>query len=184
MTSGLNQNTFIKQSKDFYRSKGTDRSFEILFKALYNEEVRIVKPRDFLFTPSNADYRVTNDIVVEPVVGDPTNLLDSVLNQNTYKDLFTRAYAPITAVEKVNVGTGNTFYKLSIDSGYARDIGVDGALYGSFSIHPKTQVIGQVASGATVFDVDSTVGFPTGGELYVRYTDNTTGVVSFTSKST
>ena len=183
LASGLNQNTFIKQSKDFYRSKGTDRSFEILFKALYNEDVRIVKPRDFLFTPSNADYRVTNDLVVEPVLGDPTNLLDSVLNQNTYKDLFTRAYAPITAVEKVNVGTGNTFYKLSIDSGYARDIGVDGALYGSFSIHPKTQVIGQVASGSTVFDVDSTVGFPTGGELYVRYTDNTTGVVSFTSKS-
>ena len=56
-------------------------------------------------------------------------------------------------------------------------------MYGSFSVHPKTQVIGQVASGSTVFDVDSTVGFPTGGELYVRYTDNTTGVVSFTSKS-
>ena len=110
LTAGLNQNTFIKQSKDFYRSKGTDRSFEILFKALYNEEVRIVKPRDFLFTPSNADYRVTNDLVVEPVLGDPTNLLDSVLNQNTYNDLFTRAYAPITAVEKVNVGTGNTLF--------------------------------------------------------------------------
>ena len=82
-----------------------------VFRNIY--EVRIVKPRDFLFTPSNADYRVTNDLVVEPVLGDPTNLLDSVLNQNTYKDLFTRAYAPITAVEKVNVGTGNTFYKLS-----------------------------------------------------------------------
>ena len=182
-TPGLNQNLFIKQSKDFYLSKGTDRSFEILFKALYNEDVKIVKPRDFLFTPSNADFRVTNDLVVEAVTGDPTDLLDSVLNQNTYKDLFTRAYAPITSVESVNVGTGNTFYKLSIDSGYSRDIGVDGALYGEFSVHPKTQVIGQVAAGATVFDVDSTVGFPTGGELYVNYFDNTTGVVSFTSKS-
>ena len=182
-TPGLNQNLFIKQSKDFYLSKGTDRSFEILFKALYNEDVKIVKPRDFLFTPSNADFRVTNDLVVEAVTGDPTDLLDSVLNQNTYKDLFTRAYAPITSVESVNVGTGNTFYKLSIDSGYSRDIGVDGALYGEFSVHPKTQVIGQVAAGATVFDVDSTVGFPTGGELYVNYSDNTTGVVSFTSKS-
>ena len=69
------------------------------------------------------------------------------------------------------------------DTTFVFDIGVDGALYGEFSVHPKTQVIGQVAAGATVFDVDSTVGFPTGGELYVNYFDNTTGVVSFTSKS-
>ena len=73
-TENLNQNVFIKQSKDFYLSKGTDRSFEILFKALYNEDVRIVRPRDFLLTPSNADYRIVNDIVVEPVEGDPANL--------------------------------------------------------------------------------------------------------------
>ena len=55
----LNQDLFIKQAKDFYLSKGTDRSFEILFKALYNEDVRIIKPRDFLFTPSNANYKST-----------------------------------------------------------------------------------------------------------------------------
>ena len=86
-TENLNQNVFIKQSKDFYLSKGTDRSFEILFKALYNEDVRIVRPRDFLLTPSNADYRIVNDIVVEPVEGDPANLQTSNLRQDAYKDL-------------------------------------------------------------------------------------------------
>ena len=55
----LNQELFIKQAKDFYLSKGTDRSFEILFKALYNEDVIIIKPRDYLFTPSNANYKIT-----------------------------------------------------------------------------------------------------------------------------
>jgi hypothetical protein len=60
--SDLDQNIFIKQSKDFYLSKGSDKSFEILFKALYNEDVRIVRPRDFLFTPSNAHWRVTDDL--------------------------------------------------------------------------------------------------------------------------
>ena len=78
-TENLNQNVFIKQSKDFYLSKGTDRSFEILFKALYDEDVRIVRPRDFLLTPSNADYRIVNDIVVEPVEGDPANLQEARL---------------------------------------------------------------------------------------------------------
>ena len=34
----LNNSLFIKQSKDFYRSKGTDESFEILFRVLYGED--------------------------------------------------------------------------------------------------------------------------------------------------
>ena len=56
-------------------------------------------------------------------------------------------------------------------------------MYGAFSIEPSTRVIGQVSSGASIFDVDSTVGFGTTGELYVRYNDTTTGIVSYTSKS-
>ena len=42
LASDLDQNIFIKQSKDFYLSKGTDRGFEILFKSLYNEDVKII----------------------------------------------------------------------------------------------------------------------------------------------
>ena len=45
LDDNLNQNLFIKQAKDFYLSKGTDKSFEILFKALYNDDVKIIKPR-------------------------------------------------------------------------------------------------------------------------------------------
>ena len=37
--SGLDQNKFIKQSKDFYTSKGTDESFKILFKFLYMAKI-------------------------------------------------------------------------------------------------------------------------------------------------
>ena len=186
----LNQDIFIKQAKDFYLSKGTDKSFEILFKALYNEDVRIIKPRDFLFTPSNANYRVTKDFVVESIKGEgnPVNLEQSTLFQNAYKyGDYTEAYAPITSVEPINTGDtgiGQTFYKLSIDAGYDRDARVDGSIYGEFKTHSKTRVIGQVSAGTTYLDVDSTVGFPTSGELYVPYTDGTVGVVSYTSKNT
>ena len=186
----LDQNLFIKQAKDFYLSKGTDKSFEILFKALYNEDVRIIKPRDFLFTPSNANYRVTKDFVVESIVGEgnPVNLEQSTLFQNAYQyGNYTKAYAPITSVEPLNTGNtgiGQTFYKLSIDAGYNRDSRVDGSIYGEFKTHSKTRVIGKVSAGTTYLDVDSTVGFPTSGELYVPYADGTVGVVSYTSKNT
>ena len=64
LAEGLNENLFIKQSKDFYLSRGTDRSFEILFSALYHQDVSVVTPSDFLFTPSTSDFRITNDLVV------------------------------------------------------------------------------------------------------------------------
>ena len=178
----LNQNLFIKQSKDFYLSKGTDRSFEILFKALYNEDVQVIKPRDFLLTPSNANFKITNDIVVEPVQGDPTNLENSTLFQGRFENI-NKAYAPIGSVEPINVGVGETYYKISFDSGYDRDIRVRGAIYGDFVVHDKTKNIGVVSIGATVFEVDSTVGFPQQGELKVVFTDATNGIVSYTSKS-
>ena len=119
LTSDLNQEIFIKQAKDFYLSKGTDRSFEILFKALYDEEVRIIRPKDFLFTPSNAQYRITNDLVVEaiPDGGDPMDLEHSTLFQYPYESNINKAYAPITSVEKISPSIGGTYYKLSIDAG-------------------------------------------------------------------
>ena len=187
LSEDLNQNVFVKQSKDFYLSRGTDRSFEILFRALYNEDVTVVKPRDFLFTPSNSDFRVTNDLVVESVEGDPLDLDQATLFQENYPDAgLVKAYAPITSVEKLQVfqvGTAKSFYKLSLDGGYDRDVEVQGAIRGSFGIHPKTRLIGQVGSGASILYVDSTVGFGTTGELSVTYNDTTTGIVSYTSKN-
>ena len=128
---------------------------------------------------------IVNQLVVEPVVGDPENLDTATLYQDAYKfdKNIQRSYAPVTSVEKIEVGYGKTFYKLNFDGGYNRDIGVEGTQYGQFKVEPSTKVIGAVSSGSTIFDVDSTVGFGTTGELYVTYTDTTTGVVSYTSKS-
>ena len=186
ISKNVDKNVFIKQSKDFYLSKGTDRSFEILFKALYEEDVEIVRPREYLFTPSNANYRIVNDLVVEAIEGDPEDLQEATLYQDEYEynKSIGKAYAPIVGIEKiVPSDSEKVFYKLGFDAGYNRDIRVRGALYGDFSVHPKTKLIGQVAIGQSTFDVDSTVGFGNTGELHVTYNDATSGIVSYTSKS-
>jgi hypothetical protein len=181
--SELNQNIFIKQSKDFYSTKGTDQSFKILFKALYGSDVEIIKPRDFLFRPSDAGFRITNDLVVESVSGNPFDLENLTLFQDQYGDI-DKAYAPVTKVEKVNAGISSiSYYRVSLDSGYDRDIIVDGAVYGTFSIHSKTKIIGNVSIGQTYIDVDSTLGFPNSGELSVTYPNEQSGVISYTSKT-
>ena len=103
-----------------------------MFKALYNEDIKIIKPRDFLISPSNAEYRITNDLVVESIEGNPENLENATLYQDQYKfgSNINKAYAPVTDIEKISVGFGQTFYKLKFDGGYNRDIGVDGSIYG------------------------------------------------------
>ena len=181
LTENLNQNTFIKQSKDFYSSKGTDQSFEILFRALYNSDVKIVKPQDFLLTPSNAQYQITKDLVVEPIEGNPNDLANSTLFQKTTSGE-DQGYSPIASVEEVYSGVGQTYYRLSLDGGYNKDIRVDGSIYGKFTVQPTTKAIGSVAVGASCITVDSTIGFPESGDLYVSY-GSTVGIVSYTEKS-
>ena len=180
--SGLDQEKFIKQSKDFYASKGTDESFKILFKALYGEDIKIIRPKEYLFTPSNAQNLVTSNFVVESIAGDPKELeLKTV-----FQDYPAKAYTSIYDVEEIKVGLGKTYYRLSFDGGYNRNSSVLGATYGNFKVSPKTHVIGNVSSGSTYIDVDSTVGFDTSGTLYVKYPNSTgtpTGIVSYTSKT-
>jgi len=180
--SGLNKYLFLKQSKDFYSTRGTDLSFKILFNVLYGEDVKIIKPQDYLIKPSDANYEITNDLVVESISGSPYDLERSTLYQDAYGDI-TKGYVPISRVEKIFTDSSKEYYKLSFDAGYNRDISVDGSLYGNFSIHPKTKLIGDVFSGSTTLDVDSTVGFPLQGELSVTYNDGTEGIISYTTKS-
>ena len=181
LSSDVNQNLLIKQFKDFYSSKGTDESFEILFRALYNENVEIIRPKEHLMRASDARFRVTNDFIVESVEGNPFDLVNLTLFQKEYENI-NPAYGPVASVEKISTNDNSDYYRLKIDGGYNRDITYNGAVYGDFAVHAKSKVIGSVSTGATTIDVDSTVGFPESGELYVNYS-NSTGIVSYTSKT-
>jgi len=184
LSDKIDKNLFVKQAKDFYTSKGTDQSFKILFKALYGEEVNIIKPAENLFSPSQSLYKITKNMIVEPISGNVMDTKGYTLYQYEYKDLINKSYAPITDVERVLVGGATTdYYRISFDANYNRDLQFDGAEYGGFVAYPKTKLIGNYTSSSTTFDVDSTVGFPTSGELIVTYDDRTTGIVSYTSKS-
>jgi len=67
----INPQNFISKAKTFYQSKGTDEAFKILFKVLYAENVKIIKPDDYCFTPSDGKWRIVETFVCELVDGDP-----------------------------------------------------------------------------------------------------------------
>ena len=183
LDSDVNKKLFISRAKDFYSAKGTDDAFKALFGALYGESVEVIKPKEFLFRPSDAQYRVTKDIVVEAYEGNPSELINQTLFQDAYPAYgIEKAYASINDVEKLRYNQRD-FYRLSVDFDYSKDITFDGSVLGDFSVHPKTQVVSNVALGASVIDVDSTIGFPDSGELAIVY-ENGIGIVTYRSKST
>tara|TARA_B100001094_G_scaffold231341_1_gene226124 strand:+ start:10610 stop:23908 length:13299 start_codon:yes stop_codon:yes gene_type:complete len=164
---GLNQSLFIKQLKDFYSSKGTDDSFIILFKALYGTSPKIIRPRDFLFTPSIADYRKTINLVVEEIDGNPKEILNRVLYQEKDGDI-DDAYGTVVGVEEIEKN-GNEYFVISLDYGYNRDLNVTGTVFGEFTIHSQTQTVDNISVGASVITVDTTLGFSESGELLVLF---------------
>ena len=172
----VDERLFIKQSKDFYSSKGTDQSFEILFRALYGKDVEVIKPRDYLFIPSDADYKISKQIVIEPLDGDPMDLMNRNLFQDDVHE-FPKANGAISDIEKIVRGE-KTYYRLSLD--YDRNLD---KVTGDFSIHPTTKLVDSVSVGATVLTVDSTVGFGTTGTLIANYADGTFNSIKYTSKS-
>ena len=179
--SGLNERLFVKQAKDFYSTKGTDTSFEILFRALYGQDVEVVKPRDFLIQPSDAQYSISKNLIVEAVEGDPLELQNRTLYQDP-TNFFSAARGTIIHVEKIRRGDKN-YYRLNLDYSSAKDINLQGTVLGTFSIHPKTQTTTKVSIDSTVLDVDSTIGFPNSGTLIAKLSNGTTVSIGYSSKT-
>jgi hypothetical protein len=163
LNNNLNQNIFIKQSKDFYSSKGSDTSFKILFRALYDKDVTVIKPSDNVIEPSIANYRVVRNALIERIQGDPLQLLNRTLYQDASPNI-PAARGTISKVEKT-FKNNREYFLISIDDGYERDINYRGTIFSSFTVHPKTTVTTSIISGDTFIDVDSTVSFPESGTL-------------------
>ena len=173
----IDQRNFLYNVDSFYKSKGTDQSFKILFRALYGEEVDIIKPSESLFRPSDADYKVTSDFVVEQISGDPLELQNLTLFQDS-----TNARGSVSNVQPINYGEGQ-YYQVSIDTGYARDISVRGSIFGEFKVNPKTKLLNSIGAGATIIDVDSTIGFPDTGKLVLLNQVGDSVSIAYTGRS-
>ena len=179
--SELDQNTFLKQVRSFYASKGTEEAFKILFKALYGVRVQLVNPADLLFRPSDAQFNQVESIVVDPTLNEEE--FDDIQNITLFQDSPSKSYAPITYAERVLGKDSKVYYRLDIDAGYNKDITFDGAVYGDFKVTPKTKLVNPVSIGSSYLDVESTVGFAKTGNISFKYKDGTSGTLYYGSKT-
>ena len=181
----LNKNIFLTRSIDFYRSKGSDESFKILFRALYGKDVKIIKPYENTIEPSTAKYRVSQNLIIEIVSGD----VDDLKNRTIFQDEdtengFTFAQGSVSDVQVLSQGD-DTYYLLKVDSDYDKDITVtEGTVVGSFSTHAKTSLLESALANSTILNVESTLGFPDSGSIVYRFPGSQVDyVIKYTSKS-
>ena len=75
-TLTADQKLLVKRAKDFYRSRGSEKSYQLLFRALYNEDITIYDPGDSILRASDGRWIQENSIRVgDPVVGNTELLL-------------------------------------------------------------------------------------------------------------
>ena len=188
LTDQLNVSNYLIQGADFYRSKGTSDAFEILFKALYNEKVDVLKPQDDLFAPSDAQYSKILRLNIEPTdqsIDTTDAYLTGFLTKNIFQENEKGEVTASGSVLKSErfVVDGKDFFQVDLDYSEPKDLNVVGSGYGNFKITPQTKVIGNVSVASTFIDVESTIGFPSEGELQVLFSNNDIGIVSYTSKN-
>ena len=182
----LDVSNFIKESKVFYQSKGTEESFRILFNVLYGVTPKIIDLEEYLLKPSSSQFIRREIVIAERISGDPNNLVGQTI-RNSSDD---SSQASISEVEIIT-RRGRTYYKLGLFVGFDEQDLIEG----SFSIPGKTKVIGNVSVGSSVITVDSTIGFGTTGTVIcgqntVTYTNKTvnqflncSGVISTVSST-
>lgn len=154
-SSKIDLELILTRARDFYLSKGTDISFQILFEMIYADKVSIIKPQDYVIRSSDNQQLVTKNILVEPLIGNFNS--SEIIGSTIYQDLPSgvTASASIYNVEFRPVDDFN-LYEISLDS--------DSSIY-TFTPTKKTIIIEKLTDSLIV---DSTVGFPESGTLYVK----------------
>jgi hypothetical protein len=180
--TGLNLKNILSRAKDFYISKGTDTSYKILFNVLFSKNIEVLKPQDYLLRPSDNNYLITKNILVEQIVRDETfRVNDSVLRKQLKgKTIFETLSNGKTASAAVY----NVEYR-PVDDRDLYEISLDSTSF-VFNFEPtkKTNIAESVVEGSSFIIVDSTVGFNKSGSLFIKTSNLANPItLSYTDKT-
>lgn len=155
----VNKNILIKNIKDFYKVKGTEKSIQFIFSSIVSESPTDVPtvyyPKDYTFKASNGTWISKYGIKVKIVSGDITKILSSKLEQRKSLSNDIKAFAYIDNI----IDLGEDFFEivLSTDS-----------IVGNFDIASQTYLTDEILSTETdIINVYSTLGWDNFGKVII-----------------
>ena len=174
------KNELVKLIREFYISKGTEESFKFIFRVLYNNDVVITYPRNYMLASSDNTYEgdfimnVTRDVGKEYFINDDSiiYIYDKLSGLSAFVDQLQ---------EKIDV-LGNHYFQAFLSS-------FDHGLYDQENMELKLQVddiiynttVIRTINGIEV--VDPGIAFNVGNTIYID-TDLITGNSDFFAKIT
>lgn len=115
----------IKFSKHFFGSLGTEKSFEFLFRILYDDDVEIYYPRDDILRGSDGNWVSNERLIYVTDSGNVDDFLYKRIEQTieVYPGVFENSYATVNRIVKRNANgfvfaelyVSDTVGKLSLD---------------------------------------------------------------------
>jgi len=179
----------VKHILELYRTKGTPRAYELLFRLLFNTSIEIYIPNDYLFRTSNAKWYIPHYIEVN----DNPYLSQLVGKGIVNSSKTSRAVVENYTIKYVNNRKINVLYLSSVDGSfkygetiYSDDV-VDSNGNPLITVYNGPRIIGSfsfvaVENGGYGFNpgdlLDVTTG-GVGGKVKVVSTRNENGKVTF-----
>jgi len=108
VSSPLNKAILLKRIKDLYESKGSEVSFKLLFRLLYDTNAEITYPYENVLRPSNGQWSTQFSIRVTTIAGDPTLLRGRFLSYSRSNVSYS---IPILKTKKLT----DTLYEFFLD---------------------------------------------------------------------
>ena len=174
----------VKHILDLYRAKGTPRAYELLFRILFNEDIELFIPGDFILKPSDAEWVIPRFIEVSD---------NPFLEVLTGKQIFNSSRNATAVVESVNQKiVGNKFihvlYLSSINGRFKYGEKILCSEVPELTLDNAPTVLGSLTAiaienggaGFIVGDVLDVTGTGVTGKARVASTRDENGKVSFT----
>jgi len=151
--------SFLKNVKDFYQSKGTDKSLILLFRMLFNEEVEVYYPKRDMLRVSDGQFTSDTIMNIKQVAGPVTEAVGKQVvqaNQPLQPDI-NRATALIENFTAFSVGE-NFIYQLVL---------TDQSVTGTFVAGQTVTITGDTGTITGVVDeIITGVNIPVAGTYY------------------
>jgi hypothetical protein len=174
----------VKHILDLYRAKGTPRAYELLFRILFNEDIELFIPGDFILKPSDAEWVIPRFIEVSD---------NPFLEALTGKQIFNSSRNATAVVESVNQKiVGNKFihvlYLSSINGRFKYGENILCSEIPELTLDNAPTALGSLTAiaienggaGFIVGDVLDVTGTGVTGKARVASTRDENGKVSFT----
>lgn len=116
-----NEKFLLSHVRDIYRSKGSEASFKLIFKLLYNKDIDIKYPQTQMLRVSDGKWQQAYSLFVSNVTGDIYSLVGNVVQIKTSVVTIALQVISVTAV-------ADSVYEISVNKDFYGDIQVGSIL--------------------------------------------------------